>query len=108
MRTIASVGSLIAGSGTSSTRTSRRPWNVTAFMGWSPLVCSRPHPAVARFSLLVLPRSGARETGAVSAAGARDGRTARAGEALSARLHALAFGPDPGIQPLPPGVEPLD
>src|SRR3954453_507416 len=32
MRTIASVGSRIAGSGTESTRTSRLPWNVTAFI----------------------------------------------------------------------------
>src|SRR4051794_16000244 len=42
-RTIASVGSWIVGSGTSSTRTSRLPWNVTAFM--------RPHvPATAGVS----------------------------------------------------------
>src|SRR5215204_2735946 len=48
-RTIASVGSLIDGSGTSSTRTSRLPWNVRAFISASSL-----HAGASRHSLTSL------------------------------------------------------
>src|ERR1044072_6236783 len=90
MRTIASVGCSIFGSGTSSTRTSRFPWKVSAFIG------PPPRPNRVRPSLLfaLSRRHSERHVGAVPALGDPLGRAALLDEDLLRRSHhSLVAGP---------------